>query len=330
MRPLSILCAVLGLGLLTWLIVESGLDAVWAGIVAVGWGVIAVTLYHLMPLILDGWAWYKVLLSSYELSSFGASSYRVGFARLLLFRWIRESVNALLPVAEIGGEVVGARLLTLDKIPGGIAGAGVVLDRSLQVVAQALYTVIGLALLAGLTGGAAYIPWALSVSVVGFGLVAAFLLAQRWGMLRLLENGARRIAQNHVLDGLHDHLMTLYRNHRLLGVNCGWHGVAWLVNAGEVWLILFLIGFPITFLEAVVLHSLGQAARSAAFFVPAGLGIQEGSYITLGALFGIPPGVALATSLVRRAREVILGLPGLLAWQTIEGRHFFKRPSKHP
>ena len=326
MRPFSILCAVLGLGLLIWLVTDSGLDAVWAGMVAIGWGVIPVTLYHWVPMILDGWAWYKVLLSSC-----GPSSCRVGFPRLLVFRWVRESVNAMLPVAEIGGEIVGARLLTLDKVPGGIAGAGVVLDRSLQIVAQALYTVIGLALLAGLAGGAAYIPWALSVSAVGIGLVGAFLLAQRWGLLRLLEKGVGHLtaSENHILEGLHDHLMILYRNHRLVGVNFGWHWVAWLVNAGEVWLILFLMDVPTTFLEAVVLHSLGQAARSAAFFVPAGLGIQEGSYVTLGALFGIPPGVALATSLVRRAREAILGLPGLLAWQAIEGKQLFKASSKH-
>ncbi len=320
MRPFLILFTVLGLGFLTWLITESGLHAVWAGIIAIGWGVVPVTLYHLVPVILDGWAWYRVL----------PASSGVGFRRLLLFRWIRESVNALLPVAEIGGEIVGARLLALSAVPAGIAGAGVVLDRSLQIVAQALYTVIGLALLAGLAGGAAYIPWAVLVSVLGFGLVGVFLLAQRWGLLRLLENGVRRLTadENAGLDGLHDHLMTLYRNHPVVGANFSWHLIAWLVNAGEVWLILLLMGVPTTFPEAVVLHSLGQAARSAAFFIPAGLGVQEGSYVTLGALFGIPPGIAVATSLVRRAREVILGLPGLLAWQAVEGRRIFNPPSR--
>ena len=54
--------------------------------------------------------------------------------------------------------------------------------------------------------------------------------------------------------------------------------------------------------------------------VPGALGAQEGGLIVLCALFGIPPDQALALSLVKRAADVALGLPGLLVWQFAESR----------
>ncbi|HXC21160.1 MAG TPA: hypothetical protein VNV13_06730, partial [Steroidobacteraceae bacterium] len=45
------------------------------------------------------------------------------------------------------------------------------------------------------------------------------------------------------------------------------------------------------------------------------LGIQEGGYLLLAPLAGLPPSAALALSLAKRARELLLGLPGLLYLQ---------------
>jgi hypothetical protein len=42
------------------------------------------------------------------------------------------------------------------------------------------------------------------------------------------------------------------------------------------------------------------------------LGIQEGGYLLLAPLAGLAPDAALALSLAKRARELLLGLPGLL------------------
>jgi uncharacterized membrane protein YbhN (UPF0104 family) len=69
-----------------------------------------------------------------------------------------------------------------------------------------------------------------------------------------------------------------------------------------------------------------QAVRGAAFVVPGALGAQEGGLIVLCAIFGIPPEVAIAMSLVKRIPDLVIGLPGLLAWQAIEGWHFFGPP----
>jgi hypothetical protein len=60
--------------------------------------------------------------------------------------------------------------------------------------------------------------------------------------------------------------------------------------------------------------------RSAGFFIPASLGVQEGGYLVFGMLFGLSPEVALALSLVRRVRQLLVGVPALFAWQYYEGR----------
>jgi hypothetical protein len=72
--------------------------------------------------------------------------------------------------------------------------------------------------------------------------------------------------------------------------------------------------------EALILESLGQAIRAAAFAIPGALGVQESGFIVLGGVLGVPPAPSLALSLVKRARELALGLPGLIAWQITEGR----------
>ena len=93
----------------------------------------------------------------------------------------------------------------------------------------------------------------------------------------------------------------------------------------EVWLILYLLGHPVSFAEAFILESLGQAARSAGFMVPGGIGIQEGGLLLIGAHLGLTPELALALSLGKRAREIVIGVPCLIAWQLAEGRTIWGR-----
>jgi putative membrane protein len=88
--------------------------------------------------------------------------------------------------------------------------------------------------------------------------------------------------------------------------------VGWLVGTGEVYLVLVLIHHRVGWIDALLLESLGQAIRGAAFAIPGALGVQEGGYLLLAPLAGLPPDAALALSLAKRARELVLGVPGLL------------------
>ena len=63
------------------------------------------------------------------------------------------------------------------------------------------------------------------------------------------------------------------------------------------------------------------------FFVPGALGVQEGGYLLICAMFGVSAPSALALSLIRRIRELALGVPGLLLWHRMEGGRTAHKPA---
>jgi len=97
------------------------------------------------------------------------------------------------------------------------------------------------------------------------------------------------------------------------------HLVCWVLTAVQLWLTLRFMAAPVRFGGALVIDSLAFAIRGAAFIVPGGLGVQEGAYVLLGGLFGVGAHDALALSLVRRARDLAIAVPTLIAWQLHEG-----------
>jgi hypothetical protein len=119
---------------------------------------------------------------------------------------------------------------------------------------------------------------------------------------------------------LHDRLISLYRRRpAVLGSGCI-HLGGWLLGAGEIWLTFYALGTPTGLEQCLILESLGTAARSAGFFVPGALGIQEVALVLVGGLVGISLPSAMLLAIVKRLRDVLLGVPALLLWQWLEGR----------
>ena len=94
----------------------------------------------------------------------------------------------------------------------------------------------------------------------------------------------------------------------------------------EVLLTLHFMGGPVTLEKAVILESLGTTISVAAFFVPGSWRAQEGGYILIGQMLGLPAHLSLSLSFVKRIPDFLLGLPGLLVWQVLEARHVSSRP----
>jgi len=107
----------------------------------------------------------------------------------------------------------------------------------------------------------------------------------------------------------------LYGNRRAIPVSLVWHVLSWVLGASEIWLALRLLGHPVPLPTAVVLESLGEAIRTAAFAIPGALGVQEGGFVLLGNVYGFGPELSIALSLTKRVRELCLGIPGLIVWQ---------------
>ena len=308
----------IGLALAIGLIAWQGLDAVAAVLAVGGWSLVLLGLYQLAPLLLATLSWRQLL---------GPTPSR-GLVELIAVTWIGLSVNWLLPVAQIGGDLLRARLLILGGSNGAVAGASVVVDKTIQAVAQVGFSLLGLVLLLVVAETHALAWWTGGFVLVLSASLYVFYRLQRtatvgrvMGLLRrLLRPPALRAA---VSDGrsFDAALDDLYSRRGRLAAALLWRGAERLAKAGEVWLALWLMGHSVSLSEALILESLTQAVRAAAFVVPAGLGVQEGGLVLIGAALGLSPDLSLALSLAKRFRELVVGLPGLLGWQLREWRH---------
>jgi putative membrane protein len=307
---------VCGLALAAGLVFYEGLDRVLGALGAVGWGFALMLGVHLVQMAATAIGW----------RCFIPGPRPQPVAELFVFRWIRDGVNGLLPVAQIGGEIVAARLLTFRGVRGDVAGASVVLDMTVEVATQLLFTLIGVLLLAldGRGGSTlANLVMGLLLAAVVF---VAFIAAQRLGLFRLIERQLDRVIKHTgwtALDGMRgidDAIQKLHGDARALLESAGWHFFAWLLGGVEVWVALYFMGVHIDAGEALIIESLGQAARSMAFAVPGGYGVQEGGIMLIGSMLGVPADAGLALALAKRLREIVLGAPSLAVWQYIEGR----------
>jgi putative membrane protein len=249
-----------------------------------------------------------------------------GMAVFYNLRLVREGIDSLLPVAQVGGEVVGTRLLGRYRgITLGLAAASVVVDVTIEFVSQIAFLLIGLVGLAILSRGTAWSAWVgvgLLTAVGGVGLV----MGQRLGLLRLIEALSRRIAARWPtladlsLDGLHVSTVGLYRRRAATARSFGLHLLAWMLGTFETWAVFHALGTPATPLQALIVESLGMAARSAGFAVPGALVVQETGFVLAAAAAGLPEAAGLSLSLVKRVREVSVGLIGLALWRLDKAR----------
>lgn len=269
---------------------------------------------HLPQILLTALAW-RALLPPAERPSLGAMS---------LLRWYRESANALLPAGALVGQAAAARLLARRGIAGDRAGATATVDLTLEAISQLFFTLAGVALLLAGGDGAGLLGFAAAGFGIALGGAAAMVLVQRRLPLRLLERGLARLARRWPalrpgwIGELQGAILALHADWPRLVVACFWHSAAWVLGAVEIAGVLWLLGVNVTLAEALVIESLAQALRNAGFMLPGALAVQEGAIIGAAALVGVPPGPALAVALVRRAREVMISLPGLIAWQRAE------------
>src|SRR5262249_2292249 len=93
------------------------------------------------------------------------------------------------------------------------------------------------------------------------------------------------------------------------------------------WIAFRLLGSDLDVLGAFAIEGLLHMIMATAVLIPGYAGVQEAGYATLGTLFGIPPEIALGASLLRRARDIAIGVPILLIWQAIEFRRLRSAPA---
>ena len=112
-------------------------------------------------------------------------------------RFIRESINALFPVAVVGGDLISARLLAQFGIGMSLAIASVLVDIFVQVVCLLIFVLTGFSIVLDLAGSHRLSALPFIMLGIAVPAVAGFFFALNFGASdavvgRLLAFGQRR------------------------------------------------------------------------------------------------------------------------------------------
>ena len=322
MKRIAIVLLVLGLVAATLLIAWSGFDATAAVLMTMGWsGFALICAFHFGLIALNGMAWHLVTPDM--------PPHRLPF--FIWGRWVRTAAADILPFSQLAGPLAGVRLAILHGVSGATAAASVMVDVATEFLTQLGFGLIGLVILLERDPSTGLVAPALLWVLAAGAMAAAFIAVQHGSGRPLLERLSAPIARRFsdllpaTMDSVYAALSRIHNQRLRVALAALLHLLEWLGTGLEAWIALRLMQVPISLAGAIGIEGLLYAIRGAAFAVPAAVGIQEGGYLLLGAAFGLSPEEALALSLLKRGRDLVVGVPALLSWQTIEGSKVWRR-----
>lgn len=321
MIRLAFFLGLLGLVAATGAIAWSGYEEVLAALDVAGWGIVWTSLFHIIPMIVCVMGWQALL----------PGKIKAGKLFFLYVLWIRASINNLMPVARIGGEIVSVRLMMKHGIRKSSAVASTVVEITLSIIAQFLFVLLGIGLFVFRVSDeniAAQLLWGVLISAP---VIGGLVFVQRVGFFGLFEKlftmlfcdkwksfagGAARL----------DHAVrAMYRRTGKSFYCFVMQFISWGLNSVEIWLALHFLGHPLSLAECAMIEALIQATWGAAFMIPGALGVQEASFLLFGGMLGLTPEIAAALAVIRRCRDLLLYIPGLIVWQAQEGRWLLQK-----
>ena len=303
----------IGLGLLGFLIYHADVDAIHEHMGELGWTAPLVLVPWIVIVCTDALAW-RCTLSP-------AAVARVPFVSLVLVRMAGEAINSVTPTAAVGGEPVKAHMLRRWGVSASDSLASIVIAKTALTVSQSLFVIVGVAALCArferhglglalvllLLGGAA-------------GFTAILVRMQRRAPITTVWRWARRLMPRSRLlarfeasaQAIDERLADFYGLERDAFWRAStWNFIGWMLGVTEVALITYLIGTPISWLDALIIEALSQPIRAASVIIPGGLGTQEWGGVALCRMIGMPEDIAATLWLLKRGREMVLDGIGL-------------------
>ena len=321
MKQISILFALGGLALGTGVVGWFGFSRVAAAMLSVGWsGLIILAACQFVLFGILGLAWYAILPR------------RSGLLWVMTWgRMVRDSAANCLPFTLMGGIAAGARSVASQGIGWPQAIGSSIVDVTAEFLGQIAFVALGLVLLVmRVPDSGLAVPLAIGLALA-VAIGAAFVSLQL-GAGRIFRALGGKIAADRFagasrhVDRLQAELTGLYAHSGRLALGAAIHLLGWIGTGVVAWIAFRLLGADIGLGSVLALEALLQVLLTAAFLVPGGIGVQEAGYASIGAAFGLPPEISLGVSLLRRGRDLALGIPILLVWQITEARQAMRGP----
>jgi uncharacterized membrane protein YbhN (UPF0104 family) len=286
---------------------------------------------YLLQIALDARAWRTLL---------GGLGHRVAWRRLIEIRLSTEAVLLSVPGGSLIGESLKPYLLNrITSLPFAPTIASIGAKRCLLALAEAGYLGIALAVahdlyarsstaVVGTESLAWYVGAAIALlALIGVGLGLALMsvsvadTARR--MLAKLPSKRLRAA----LEARRAGFAATDAAFVALGQRRGRLVIAWLlllsawlVETGETYLLCRLVGVHLDASQALAMEAAVVFARNAAFFVPAGLGVQDAGYLAFLSAFGVAAPLATAFVVVKRTKELLWIAAGYLVLLLLDRR----------
>ena len=315
-RPnvLKIIFLLAGLAVLYLLFHRMGAGNVADRIYQMGWPLVLVLFF---PIVIQ----HILFVYGWRLAIPGRSA---SFWDLFQIHLLGEAFNYIIPSGQLGGEPIKA--LSLRRDIGGIPALGsVIAAKTVKTIAMVLFILAGILLAVDLPSLSPEFKKATLASVLLFlAFCLLFLFLQRQGLFgplaRFLEKrsfplpaGFRdKIAHWDVLDADLKEFYTGRRQKFLFSLFLFTAG--WAVGFLEVCLFLYLLGVPFSLTTALAIEAFSLIINTALFFVPGGLGTQEGGKVLIFKLLSLDPVTGLTLGLARRLREMIWVALGLIVF----------------
>ena len=308
----------LGLGfvLLGLILRQTNLEEVWQHITLVGWvGMVVVIIFYFLEFLSDILTW-QLTFENIPLTPKWT-------ARLFLIYMVGAAFNRVTPLASLGGEGFKAVMLkTHYQIGYQETGASIIITKTLNTLSLLIFVAIGFIPLFISEQFSASFKTITGLSFAVFACcIIIFFLLQRFRLASWIANrfghsflGDRLAKLLHKLRSVDDCLVEFYTNRSRLRTGLIVAFLNWPLGVLEIYFIMRFLRHPITFVDAWLLDSVAQLVRAGTFFIPANIGTLEGSLVVLGAAITGSPALGLTISVIRRFKDILWILLGLLIW----------------
>jgi hypothetical protein len=267
-----------------------------------GWPTLLARLGPVLPLVCGvalGW------MASYARGLRGILGGAVGWGRLFYNRVVGEAYNVVMPFGDVGGDPL--RILDLGAEVGTArAVRAIVLDRL-------TYATSGLLFSALTSLGAVHVfAWDSRIErlLTGYAMMALPAAAVVSLVATRPESG-RLVARLLGLVKVRVPEMPSALPTRVFLRALGWNLLGRAGVMAEVALLLLALGQQVRLDALVAIAAMLSVAGMVFFFIPNGIGVNEGATVLALELTGYGKGVGLAVGLARRVRQLLLAAAGV-------------------
>jgi uncharacterized membrane protein YbhN (UPF0104 family) len=311
MRRLETIIVVLALAFYVWFLSHFGTWQVIGYVRLAGWGLLLTVSLEALARVANTFGWWVTI---------GSYGHALRFGRLFAARIAGEAIDYVTPSAQLGGQFVMAMMVRRNLEMA--AGLSTVLIASLcEMVGQIAFITFALLISIRIMPRAGDFYWSI---IAGFALAVAllggFFFVQRKHPFSYLIAAASRfpgIDVHEYKDSAAEAdviMRDFYSRHRArLALSCLCYLVAWSLGPLEIYILLRLLHQRASFEIVLLIEAAGLLLERATFLVPAKLVSQEGGKALILAFLGYGAGVGFAIGFLRRVKEMIWVLIGLMS-----------------